>query len=209
MDAASSSTRLTGALRNAGGSGPSPPPCGGCSGRTSSSWRCHPITMLRRIRRPFCWRTRRPDDRSYLSDAGGKGGPALSAGTAGVRHGCGGAMGRGSAEGKLRRTPTWRAKCRILGSGKTLEVRTLGRARRSLLPLALTLTAISKLTATNSQNKSHKVYTGSGHRCGVIPYSSVVWWIASRAEDEQLQGKNSLLRRGVLVLGESVWMRLI
>ena len=48
----------------------------------------------------------------------------------------------------------------------------------------------------------HKIYTGSGHRCGVIPYSSVVWWIASWAEDEQLQGKNSLLRRGVLVFGE-------
>ena len=30
----------------------------------------------------------------------------------------------------------------------------------------------------------------------------MVWWVASWAEDEQLQGKNSLLRRGVLVLGE-------
>ena len=30
----------------------------------------------------------------------------------------------------------------------------------------------------------------------------MVWWIASWAEDEQLQGKNSLLRRGALVLGE-------
>ena len=29
----------------------------------------------------------------------------------------------------------------------------------------------------------------------------MVWWIASWAEDEQLQWKNSLLRRGVLVLG--------
>ena len=45
------------------------------------------------------------------------------------------------------------------------------------------------------------VYTGSGHRCGVIPYSSAVWRIASRAEDEQYKGKNSLLRRGVLVVG--------
>ena len=54
------------------------------------------------------------------------------------------------------------------------------------------------------QHKRHRVYTGSGHRCGVIPYSGVVWWIASWDEDEQLQGKNSLLRRGVLVLGELV-----
>ena len=52
------------------------------------------------------------------------------------------------------------------------------------------------------QHKRHRVYTGSGHRCGVIPYSSVVWWIASWAKDEQLQGKNNLLRRGALVLGE-------
>ena len=29
----------------------------------------------------------------------------------------------------------------------------------------------------------------------------MVWWIASWAEDEQLQVKNSLLRRGALVLG--------
>ena len=29
----------------------------------------------------------------------------------------------------------------------------------------------------------------------------MVWWIASWAKDEQLQGKNSLLKRGVLVLG--------
>ena len=27
------------------------------------------------------------------------------------------------------------------------------------------------------------------------------WWIASWADDEQYKGKNSLLRRGVLVLG--------
>ena len=68
-------------------------------------------------------------------------------------------------------------------------------------PLALALTAISKLSTSNSQNKGHRVYTGSGHRCGVIPYSSVVWWIASWAEDEQYKGKNNLLRGGVLVLG--------
>ena len=74
---------------------------------------------------------------------------------------------------------------------------------------ALTLTAISKPSSTNPQHKRHEIYTGSGHRCGVIPYSSVVWWIASWAEDEQLQGKNSLLRRGALVLGEFVWMRMI
>ena len=34
------------------------------------------------------------------------------------------------------------------------------------------------------------------------------WWIASWAEDEQYKGKNSLLRRGVLVLGELVVVRM-
>jgi hypothetical protein len=37
----------------------------------------------------------------------------------------------------------------------------------------------------------------------------VWWWIASWAEDEQYKGKNSLLRRGVLMLGELVWVRMI
>ena len=60
---------------------------------------------------------------------------------------------------------------------------------------------ISQSSSTNPKNTGHKIYAGSGHRCGVIPHSSVVWWIASWVEDEQLQGKNSLLRRGVLVLG--------
>ena len=32
----------------------------------------------------------------------------------------------------------------------------------------------------------------------------MVWWIASWAEDEQYKGKNNLLGRGVLVLGELV-----
>ena len=36
----------------------------------------------------------------------------------------------------------------------------------------------------------------------MISYSSVVWWTASWAEDELLHGKNSLLRRGALVLVE-------
>ena len=39
-------------------------------------------------------------------------------------------------EVRPRCTPTWRAKCRISGSGKTLEVRTMGCARRSLPPLS-------------------------------------------------------------------------
>ena len=44
------------------------------------------------------------------------------------------------------------------------------------LPLpnhALSLTVISRPSSTNPQHKRHKIYTGSGHHCGVIPYSSV------------------------------------
>ena len=37
--------------------------------------------------------------------------------------------------------------------------------------------------------------------CNTLLQCGVVWWIASWAEDGQLQGKNSLLRRDVLVLG--------
>ena len=77
----------------------------------------------------------------------------------------------------------------------------------SLTSYALTRFAISA-SSRNLQHKGHKIYTGLGHRCGVIPYSSVWWWIASWAEDEQYKGKNSLLRRGVLVLGELVWVRI-
>ena len=68
---------------------------------------------------------------------------------------------------------------------------------------ALSLTVISKPSSTNSQHKRHEVYTGSGHRCGVIPYPSVVVDCLF-GEHEQYKGKNSLLRRGVLVLGELV-----
>ena len=40
--------------------------------------------------------------------------------------------------------------------------------------IALSLAAISKLSSMNSQHKRHKIYTGSGHHYGVIPYCSVV-----------------------------------
>ena len=34
------------------------------------------------------------------------------------------------------------------------------------------------LACRTQRTRGHKISTGSGHRCGVIPYSSVVWWIA-------------------------------
>ena len=42
-----------------------------------------------------------------------------------------------SVEEELRCTPTWRAKCQMWGSGKTLKVRTLGCARSSFPPTDL------------------------------------------------------------------------
>ena len=48
---------------------------------------------------------------------------------------------------------------------------------------------ISGTNSTNSQHKEHKIYTGSGHRCGVIPYSSVVVVHCLSGGGEQLQGE--------------------
>ena len=127
----------------------------------------------------------RPADRSGLNDTGGEGGPTLSAASTSVRHGDDEATGCRSTEGKLRRTPTSRTKCRIWVLAKPLRFEHWGAREDFPLPNhALSLTAISKLSSTNPQHKRHEIYTGSGHRCGVIPYSSVVWWIASWAEDE-------------------------
>ena len=54
--------------------------------------------------------------------------------------------------------------------------------------------------ADDEQHKGRKVYTSSGHRCGVIPYSSVVWWIASWADDDE-QYKEEQPREGLFLVG--------
>src|SRR4051812_1002060 len=84
------------------------------------------------------------------------------------------------------------------GFRQTLEVRTLGCARRLRLLLTCTPPPCKDLSYGEEQHKRHRVYTGSGHRCGVIPYSSVVvWWIASWADDEQY--KEEQPREGLLL----------
>ena len=55
------------------------------------------------------------------------------------------------------------------GFRQTLKVRTLGCARR----LRLLLPVLQRSKLLKELHKGHKIYTGSGHRCGVIPYSSV------------------------------------
>ena len=49
-------------------------------------------------------------------------------------------------------------------------------------------------------HKRHRVYTGSGNRGGVIPYSSVVWWIASWADDDE-QYKEEQPHKGLFFAG--------
>ena len=121
-----------------------------------------------RQRRTTGW----PADRGRLSNAGGEDSPALGAGAACIRHGDDEATWRGVTEGKLRCTPTWRPRCWIMGSGKTLKVRTLGCARSSFPPTDPRPSSLRTHGRTRNTER-HEIYTGSGHRCGVIPYSSV------------------------------------
>ena len=60
--------------------------------------------------------------------------PVLNASSWSISHGGGGVVANRSMEEKLRRTPTWRTKCRLTGFANPLEVRTLGCMRRSHSP---------------------------------------------------------------------------
>ena len=71
------------------------------------------------------------------------------------------------------RTPTWRAKCRISGSGRPLRFEHWGAGEISP-PTYLRSSALLGSKLRKEQHKRHRVYTGSGHHCGVIPNSSVV-----------------------------------
>src|SRR3954464_9746503 len=96
----------------------------------------------------------------------------------------------GAAEGRLRRTPTWRAKCRITGSGRPLRFELWGA--RGDHALYLSVSQGSKLL--QEQHKRHRVYTGSGHHCGVIPYSSVVGGLPLGLMRKNNTRENSLAR---------------
>ena len=75
----------------------------------------------------------------------------------------------GAVDDEFRRTPTWRAKCRISGSGRPLRFKHWGAHG----DYAFYLPASQRCKLLKELHKGHKIYTGSGHRCGVIPYSSV------------------------------------
>ena len=75
-------------------------------------------------------------------------------------------------EDEFRRTPTWRAKYRISGSGRPLRFEHWGRAEISP-PTYLHPSALLRSKLRKEHHKKHRIYTGLGHHCGVIPYSSV------------------------------------
>ena len=96
----------------------------------------------------------------------------------------------------------------FVGSGKPLRFELWGVHEELSFP-GLLAQRSHGLAQRTQGTRDTWVYTGSGHRCGVVPYSSVVWWIDSWAEDVQVQDMNSLLRRGVLELDELVVGRVI
>ena len=97
----------------------------------------------------------------------------------------------GSQEGGLRRTPTWRTKCRILGSGRPLRFEHSG-ACGGLSP--------TDLCPISSRDFSWKQRTTQGTQglywfgpplwCNTL-LQCVVWWIASGADDEQYKGRTT------------------
>ena len=112
-------------------------------------------------------------DRGCLSDTGGEGGPVLSAGPASVGHELGGVVKRGSTKRKASVHPYLTRQMSDFRFRQTLKVRTLGCARRSYLLPTHASSPRKDLKLHEEQHKGHEVYTSSGHRCGVIPYSSV------------------------------------
>src|SRR3954462_5930799 len=80
--------------------------------------------------------------------------------------------GERSSEKQITAHPYLARQMSDHGFRQTLKVRTLGCARRSCpLPLRLVRNKLRE-----EQHKRHRVYTSSGHHCGVIPYSSL-WWV--------------------------------
>ena len=124
---------------------------------------------------------RAPADGSRLGDMGSEGGSALGASPTSVRHGCGGrgrTRRRKAASGApLPGAPNVGVGVKTGGSrvpAKPLRFKHCGAHEDLPLPThALNLSMISKLSLTNSQHRGHEIYTGAGHHCGVIPYSSV------------------------------------
>ena len=113
------------------------------------------------------WRTKGwPADGSRLGDAGGEGSPALSASAASVverqKESFGAPLPGAPNVGS--RVPAKPSRFEHWGAHEDLP----------LPNHALNLAMISRLARRTRNTERHEIYTGLGHRCGVIPYSSVV-----------------------------------
>src|SRR4051812_3563560 len=113
-----------------------------------------------------------------------------SSGATSVRHGCDG----------RRRAERWKTdsgaplpgapNVGFRGSGRPLRFELWGaRGDRAFY---LSVSQGSKLL--QEQHKRHRVYTGSGHHCGVIPYSSVVGGLPLGLTRKNNTRKNDLAR---------------
>ena len=100
----------------------------------------------------------------------------------------------GRQEGELRRTPTWRAKCRISGSGRPLRFELWG-AHGDLSTTDSRFYGSQEILARkkNTQRTRGLYWFGPPMWCNTL-LQCVVWWIASGADDEQYRGKNGLAR---------------
>ena len=113
-----------------------------------------------------------PADGGHLGEAGSESGSALSVSPTSVRHGYDGRRRTGrrktNSGAPLPGAPNVRfrvpADPQGLNSGVHAEITPPAYPR---------LFALQGSKLHEEQHKGHEIYTGSGHRCGVIPYSSV------------------------------------
>ena len=116
----------------------------------------------------------RPTDGGHLAHTDGESSPTLGASSASVSHGC---YERSNTEQRKKDSGAPLPGAPNVGyrvPAKPLRFELWG-AREDYV-FYLSVSQGSRLL--KELHKRHKVYTGLGHRCGVIPYSSVVWWIA-------------------------------
>ena len=97
----------------------------------------------------------------------------------------------GVVEDEFWRTPTWCAKCRILGSGRPLRFEHWGARGdfASYLPAPLRHARIKAMKRT-TQETGGLYWFGPSLWCNTL-LQCVVWWIASGADDGQYKGRTS------------------
>ena len=103
-------------------------------------------------------------------------------------------------EDESRRTPTWRAKCRISGSGRPLRFEHWGARGdfASYLPAPLRHARIKAMKGT-TQGTQGLYWFGPPLWCNTL-LQCVVWWIASWADDDE-QYKEEQPREGLFLAG--------